>query len=93
MIIGNMTSVVSKAKNAISNTNKSFANHMNLLSSTWIGEISDAYKNLYRRFTSRMGTTLNYYNSLGSKIDSLEQSIKRADDEEARKTIKKKWIK
>ena len=80
---------VRNAKNAIFDANKTFSNHERLLSTKWTGEINTEYKNFYRQFINRTNTIINNYSNMVSKLDSLGRSIKKAEDEKARKMMKK----
>lgn len=72
-------------KNVISNRNKSYSNKASLASSTWSGEIGDAYKNFSRRMRTIISTTERSYSNLGMRLDRLDNSIRRAEADDRRK--------
>ena len=56
----------------------------------WKGEASEAFRNLDRRVMNRVSGLINGYSRLGTKLDSLENAVKRAESEEARKAARLK---
>ena len=85
MIIKAASAAAVSSKNIIAHVHKNYADNVAKVSSSWKGGISEAYKNFNRNVKSGMTSTLYKYGSLGSMLDSLEKSIKRAEEDEARR--------
>ena len=85
MAIGNTAADSRNAKNAIANVNKAYADNVASVSSAWKGGASEAYRNFSRIKKNNINAMLSKYDSLGSRLDSLARSEKRAEDEQARK--------
>ncbi|MCL2048446.1 MAG: WXG100 family type VII secretion target [Defluviitaleaceae bacterium] len=82
--IRDMSNTVRANRAAVSSKNSTYDRSASSVATAWKGDAGEAYKDAYRRAKAQMTATLSNYNSLSSKLNSLANAVKRAEDEEKR---------
>jgi len=80
--VKSIANTVRDNKNALSQKYNAYDRSASSVSSSWKGDIGEAFKDVAKRVKAQMSTTLKDYGNLNTKLISLSGSVKKAENEE-----------
>lgn len=83
--IKNVADNAKSSKSSISGKKSGFDSKASSVSHSWQGEGGSAFSDAYRRIRGKVDALVTDYNSLGTKLTTLSNSVKRAEADKAKK--------
>jgi uncharacterized protein YukE len=87
--IKDIAEIVKTNKSATVSKSNTYDRSASSLSNTWKGESGEAYKDVARRVKTQMSSAAKDYDDLYTQLTKLSALVKRAEEEEKKKAVKK----